>query len=168
VLIARTPEGAAAPPANDAVTLLYGTHYRTLVRLAALLTGSTAAAERVAQDSFVALYGAWPRLGGHDAAVSYLRWSVVRGSRLTRRLPSGQPQAPGSPGDPAQPSMPGEPGQAELMATLRALPARQREAVVLRYYLDLTDNQAAAAMGISPPALRTHAARAAAALQRAC
>ena len=51
------------------------------------------------------------------------------------------------------------------MIAIRALPRRQREAVVLRLYLDLTERQAAAAMGVTTGALREHASRAMAALR---
>ena len=47
-----------------------------------------------------------------------------------------------------------------LISALRTLPARQREALVLRYYGDLSDAQIAAAMGISTGAVKSHAARA--------
>ncbi len=51
------------------------------------------------------------------------------------------------------------------MTAVRALPCRQREAVVLRLFLDLADGQAAAAMGVTTGALRDHAARAMTALR---
>jgi Sigma-70, region 4 len=48
---------------------------------------------------------------------------------------------------------------------LRSLPERQREALVLRYYGELSEAQAGAAMGISPAAARRHTARAVATLR---
>ena len=47
----------------------------------------------------------------------------------------------------------------EALAALRRMPGRQREALVLRYYADLPEAQAAAAMGVSTAAFRGHAAR---------
>src|SRR5262249_48915845 len=52
-----------------------------------------------------------------------------------------------------------------VIATLRKLPGRQREAIVLRYYADLSEAEIAAAMGISCGAVKSHTARAMAALR---
>jgi RNA polymerase sigma factor (sigma-70 family) len=55
--------------------------------------------------------------------------------------------------------------QAEVMAAVRRLPPRQREALVLRYYVDLSEMQTADAMGVTPGAVKSHLARALAALR---
>jgi RNA polymerase sigma factor (sigma-70 family) len=52
-----------------------------------------------------------------------------------------------------------------VVAALRALPERQREAIVLRYYADLSEAQIAGAMGISRGAVKSHTARGMAALR---
>jgi RNA polymerase sigma factor (sigma-70 family) len=52
-----------------------------------------------------------------------------------------------------------------VVAALRSLPARQREALVLRYYGDLSEAQIAFAMGISRGAVKSHTARAMTALR---
>lgn len=158
------------PQVEDMVTALYGSQYRSLVRLAVLLLGGDVrAAEEIAQASFVALHGAWPRPRGRDAAVAFLHRAVVSRSRQQRR--------PGSVTDPTTTPAPAcsqaaEPQAAEpqaveprIMTAVGALPGRQREAVVLRLFLDLPDGQAAAAMGVTAGALRDHAARAMAALR---
>jgi DNA-directed RNA polymerase specialized sigma24 family protein len=157
MLVTRTPEGAAASEADDVVTELYGTEYCSLVRLAALLVGSAAAAEEIARDAFVALHGAWPRLRDRDAAASFLLRSVVRRSRLGGRGLRGLPGQWGGAGFVGQGEGP-EAGP-RVMAALLALPGRQREAVVLKFYLDLPDSRSAAAMGVALPAMRDHAAR---------
>jgi RNA polymerase sigma factor (sigma-70 family) len=54
-----------------------------------------------------------------------------------------------------------------VLAALHELPARQREAVVLRYYGNLSEGEIACAMGISPGAVKSHTARAKAALRAA-
>lgn len=141
------------PQADDMVTALYGSQYRSLVRLAVLLGGEDVrAAEEIAQASFVALHGAWPRLRDHEAAVAFLRRAVVSRSRQ-----------PGHRG----PAPAGSTGAADprIMTAVRGLPCRQREAVVLRLFLNLPDRQAAAAMGVTPGALRDHTARAMTALR---
>src|SRR6185437_2061421 len=87
MLVTRSAAGGAAvPQADDMVTALYGSQYRSLVRLAVLLGGEDVrAAEEIAQASFVALHGAWPRLRDHKAAVAFLRRAVVSRSRQPDR-----------------------------------------------------------------------------------
>ena len=64
---------------------MYSTHYRSLVRLAALLVRDVATAEEVVQDSFIAMHTAWRRIRDNDKALSYLRQSVVNRSRSVLR-----------------------------------------------------------------------------------
>jgi RNA polymerase sigma-70 factor (sigma-E family) len=136
--------------ADDAVTQLYAAHYRSLVRLAALLLRDIGAAEEVTQDAFVAMHGAWRRLRDRDdpdKALAYLRRSVVNGARSAlRHRKVVERHAP-------------RPAPAEVMAALRRLPERQREVLVLRYYLDLSEAGIADALGISRGAVKSHASR---------
>jgi DNA-directed RNA polymerase specialized sigma24 family protein len=129
--------------ADRGVTALYGEHYQSLVRLATFLVRDMATAEQVVQDSFVALHGAWWRLANGERALGYLRRSVVNRSRS-----AGQPQLAADGEFPA------------LIRALRALPARQREALVLCYYGGLSEAEIASAMGTSQGAVRGHLARA--------
>src|SRR5579863_8363640 len=154
--------------ADRAVTALYGTHYRALVRLAALLVRDVSTAEEVVQDSFIAMHAAWLRLRDSDKALSYLRQSVVNRSRsvlrhrvvVDRNAPKPAPDMPSA-----------EQGALSLLersaviAALRTLPLRQREALVLKFYADLSEAQIAAAMGISRGAVKSHTARGVAALR---
>jgi RNA polymerase sigma-70 factor (sigma-E family) len=152
------------PSAADlAVTELYTAHYRSLVRLAALLVRDIGTAEEVVQDSFVAMHGGWCRLRDSEKALSYLRQSVVNRSRsvlrhrvvVDRNSPKPQPDMPSA-----------EHGaiamfeRSAVIEALRKLPSRQREAVVLRFYADLSEAQIAAAMQISKGAVKSHTARA--------
>jgi DNA-directed RNA polymerase specialized sigma24 family protein len=148
--------GAGAPSGSygDPVSALYEQHYAPLVRLAALLVRDTATAEEIVQDAFVAVAAAWRRRGDIDGALDFLRQSVLDRSRsalrhgITPVPPNGCPAA--SP---------------PLLAALGALPARQREVLVLRYYANLSEEQAADTIGISRAAVRRHATRANAALR---
>jgi DNA-directed RNA polymerase specialized sigma24 family protein len=141
---------------------MFGEHYRPLVRMGALLVGDAAAAEAVVQDCFVAMHGAWRRLKGSDKALSYLRHCLVNRSRSAlrhqmvtgRSTPQPGPGVPGA-GRKAPPQV--EPAVA---GALRALPVRQREALVLVFYGGLTEAQAAAAMGIRPGMVHHHLAQA--------
>jgi RNA polymerase sigma-70 factor (sigma-E family) len=148
--------------ADRAGTELYSTHYRSLVRLAALLVRDIATAEEVVQDSFVAMHGGWRRLRDSEKALSYLRQSVVNRSRSVLRhrvvVDRNAPKPP--------PDMPSaEHGAIALLersaviAALRTLPARQREALVLRFYGDMSEAQIADTMQISKGAVKSHTAR---------
>jgi RNA polymerase sigma-70 factor (sigma-E family) len=154
--------------ADRAVTELYATHYRSLVRLAALLVRDVSTAEEVVQDSFVAMHGGWRRLRDSEKALSYLRQSVVNRSRSVLRhrvvVDRNAPKPP--------PDMPSaEHGAIALLersaviAALRTLPARQREALVLRFYGDMSEAQIAETMQISKGAVKSHTARAMATLR---
>lgn len=145
--------GAAVPPASygDPVSALYEEHYASLVRLAALLVHDTATAEVIVQDSFVAIAPAVRRRGHLDGALDFLRQSVLERSRSGRyRSAAANGSANGS---------------APLLAALGALPARQREVLVMRYYANLSEEQTADAIGISRAAVRRYATRAGAALR---
>ena len=156
--------------ADRAVTELYSMHYRALVRLAALLVRDTPTAEVVVQDSFVAMHGGWQRLRDTEKALAYLRQAVVNRSRSVLRhrivVDNNLQQPP-----PDVPSA--EHGALVLLerhavvAALRGLPERQRQAIVLRYYADLSEAEIAAAMGISRGAVKSHATRGMTALRAA-
>ena len=156
--------------ADRAVTELYSLHYRALVRLAAMLVRDTPTAEEVVQDAFVAMHDGWHRLRDAEKALAYLRQAVVNRSRSVLRhrmvVDKNMQKAP--------PDMPSaEHGALVLLerhavvAALRGLPARQREAIVLRYYADLSEAEIATAMGISRGAVKSHTARGMSALRAA-
>jgi RNA polymerase sigma-70 factor (sigma-E family) len=154
--------------ADQALTALYGEHYRSLVRMAAFLVRDTDTAEEVVQGSFMAMHQGWRRLQDSDKALSYLQQSIVNRSRSVLRH---QTVANGNTPKPP-PDMPGAERGAILqlqrpaiLAAVRGLPVRQREALVLRYYGDLSEAQIAAVMRISRAAAHNHTVRAMAALQ---
>jgi len=135
----------------------YADHYRELVRLATLLSGSVDNAPDLVQDCFVRLHGRWSSV---RQPLPYIRRSVVhacashhRHSAVARRHP--QP-APG----------PSELGADELEDALAALPARQRAAVVLRYYGDLPDADIARALRCREGTVRSLVSRALADLRK--
>ena len=154
--------------AARAVTAIYTAHYRSLVRLAVLLVRDVAAAEEIVQDSFIAMHAAWRRPRDGETALSYLRQSVVNRSRsvlrhrvvVDRNAPKPSPDMPG-----AEQGAISLPERSAVIGALRTLPPRQREALVLKYYADLSDAQIAAAMGISKGAVKSHTARGVAALR---
>ena len=156
--------------ADLAVIELYSVHYPALVRLAAMLVRDTPTAEEVVQDAFIAMHDAWDRLRDTDKALAYMRQAVVNRSRSVLRhrvvVEKNLQKAP--------PDMPSaEAGALTLLersavvAALRDLPGRQREAIVLRYYADLSEAEIAAAMHISRGAVKSHTSRGMTALRAA-
>ena len=160
----REPSRSGSPQdADREVTALYLTHYRPLVRIAALLVQDLAAAEEIVQDSFVAVHAAWRRLPDAEHALSYLHRSVVDRSRAALRqhvvvdklAPRLAPDVPSGHGEASI-----EVERSAFISALWTLPARQREIVVLRYFADLPATQIASATGISEGAVKVHTARA--------
>jgi len=154
--------------ADEAITQIYAAHYRSLVRLAALLLRDVGASEEVVQDSFIAMHGAWRRLRDPDRALAYLRQAVVNRSRSVlrhrtvelRHAPAPMPDAAS-----AEHGAMGSLEHQEVIVALRRLPERQREVLVLRYYADLSEADIADAIGISRGAVKSHASRGMAALR---
>ncbi len=166
-----TAERASA--ADAALEDLYAAHWRSLVRLSVLLVGDVATAEEVVQDAFIAMHARWTRLREPEKALAYLRQSVVNGSRsvlrrrgtaarFVARQPAVEPTAPS--GDDA---LAATTRRTAVLAALAALPDRQREVLALRYYLDLSEAEIAAALDIAPGTVKSHAARGSAALRTA-
>lgn len=146
----------------DRMADLYRAHAPDAFRVAHLLTGDPAAAEDVTQDAFVRLFGRFGHLYSRDKFEAHLRRTVVnlcrdrfRRDRTLRRYLSGTAKPAATP-DPSD-------AVAEREATvqaLRRLGYKQRAAIVLRYYADLTEADAAAALDLSPKAFRSLLARA--------
>jgi DNA-directed RNA polymerase specialized sigma24 family protein len=139
----KTRSGGGPP---GVMTTLYQMHYRSLVRLAALLVSDLATAEDIVQDAFAAAHDMWDALPATDtdAALCYLRRSVVRRSRSAPRAQLTDV--------PLQDSA--------VVSALWALPVHQREVLVLLYFADLPEAEIASATGISRAAVRSHAAQA--------
>lgn len=149
-----TPEASATPVAPVAPTgtdpesfgEFYAGHFAELVRLAALLSGSVDYAPDLVQDCFVRLHGHWRSV---REPLPYVRRSVVHACashhrRLARARRQPLPEVRVSALD-----------ADELEDALARLPARQRAAVVLRYYGDLPDADIAAALRCRPGTVRS-------------
>jgi RNA polymerase sigma-70 factor (sigma-E family) len=151
------------------VAALYEAHALGLVKLAVLMVGDRLTAEDVVQDAFLGLYRRWPTLQDPEKALSYARSSVLNGCRMIYRTRYRRDRVrledPGHAESAEATAMLGE-AHREVLAALRRLPARQREAVVLRYYLDMTEDQAAQAMGVSRGTVKSATSRGIAALAR--
>jgi RNA polymerase sigma-70 factor (sigma-E family) len=159
---APVPRHETSPDLDTVICELYRAHYQPMVRLARLLVRDIATAEEIVQDAFVAVHAAWPRLRDPGRALSYLRQSVVNRSRsVLRHRAVADKHAP----DPPPRVLATEQAAIALLdrsavvAALHKLPVRQREALVLRYYTDLSEADIAKAMGISRGAVKSHTTR---------
>ena len=154
--------------ADTAVEELYAAHYRRLVRLSVLLVRDLETAEEVVQDAFVAMHGRWRALKDPEKGLAYLRQTVVNRSRSVLRHRGVQARYV----IPAVRHLHGTDEDAlvserrtAVLDALRGLPERQREVLVLRYYLDLSEADIAQTLGISRGAVKSHASRGVAALR---
>ncbi|MGN6330215.1 MAG: SigE family RNA polymerase sigma factor [Motilibacteraceae bacterium] len=135
----------------------------SLRRTAFLLTGDWHRAEELTQETLTRIYLAWPRL--HDVAdlKAYSRTVLTRlvidWRRKDRDLPVDRVPEGGGRTD-AGPEL-----RDELVTALRAMPARQRAVVVLRYWEDLGVAETAQALGCSEGTVKSQAARGLAALR---
>jgi len=127
-----------------------------LVRLAYLLLGDHELAQDLVQESLARVYVAWPRLRDVANAEAYTRRVITRTAISWRRRRSFHErpvellrEAPSA--DPSDDLVVHE----VLWAHLLALPPRQRAAIVLRHYADLSEAQTAEAMGCSVGAVKS-------------
>lgn len=152
---------------EEALAHLYAAHYARLVRLAVLLLRDQALAEDVVQDSFVAIHRHWRRID-QATAPAYLARTVVNRSRSAQRhraVVLRQRPDPLPDGAPADAGVLAAERRGAVLDALASLPTRQREVLVLRYFLDQSEREIAATLGISQGAVKSHASRGAAALR---
>ena len=150
--------------ANQASGLadLYERHAPAAGRLAYLLTGDRTQAEDLVQEAFVRVVGRFRHLRVPDAFESYLRRTIVnlhtsqlRHKRVERAYLERERNVVL-----AEDPMPDVGAREELWRALRTLPARQRAAIVLRFYEDLSERETGEALGCSPAAAKSLVARA--------
>ncbi|MFJ3363711.1 SigE family RNA polymerase sigma factor [Streptomyces anthocyanicus] len=150
------------------IRLFDGQHAR-LVRLAVLL-GADQDAEDVVAEAFCVLHSRWYGLRAPQAAAAYLRSVVCNLVRMRiRRLQVSRRHAdvPPDPVASAEATAMLHEDRRQVVDALEGLPTRQREALVLRYWLDLREREIADAMGISTGAVKSHISRGMHALSRA-
>ncbi|MEU3944746.1 sigma-70 family RNA polymerase sigma factor [Streptomyces sp. NPDC029526] len=170
----RAEPPAAADPADRereaGVARLFEAHYSSMLRLAVLLGADDP--ENVVAEAYYQVYRRWRRLTDVGAAEAYLRSTVcnltrmrIRHLQVVRRVvPQGAPEDTVAS---AENTALLRDDQRVLIDALRQLPTRQREALVLRHWLGLTEREIAAAMGITRGSVKTHTSRGIAALTQA-
>ncbi|HSD48983.1 MAG TPA: sigma-70 family RNA polymerase sigma factor [Actinomycetota bacterium] len=148
--------------AEGHLTELYVRHGPAAQRLAFLLTGDRGQAEDLVQEAFVRVVGRFGHLRVPDAFAAYLRRRIVnlhtsqlRRRRLERAWLARERHAVAPP-----PIAPEIGAREELWRTVLALPPRQRAAVVLRFYEDLSERETAEVLRCSPAAAKALVARA--------
>ena len=147
---------------------LYRRHASEAVRLAFLLTGDQHAAEDIVQDAFVRLFGRFQDLRTPDAFETYLRRTIVNLSRdRFRRLKLERDHAAREAHPSRQVGVASEVEDRELIrSALRSLPHRQRAALILRFYADLSEQDTAEVLQCSVAAVKSLVSRGTASLRK--
>ncbi|MFP3991077.1 SigE family RNA polymerase sigma factor [Streptomyces sp. E11-3] len=135
-----------------------------LMRTAFLLTGEQHAAEDLVQSSLERTYVSWRKVSAAGDPDAYVRRIMVnaharRHRRKLKEFLSLQDSAPVLDTPERGDRMAQADDRAALLRGLAQLPARQREAVVLRYWEDLSETQTAEAMGCSVGTVKSNAAK---------
>jgi RNA polymerase sigma-70 factor (sigma-E family) len=154
-----------APDAGVAVTAIYAAHALGLTRLALVMTGDRQVAEDIVHDAFFGLHRRWPELRDTDKALPYVRSAVLNGCRQEFRRARSRSATAGRrdeylpPAWSAESAVLADEERREVLTALRRMAPRQREALVLRYYLDLSEAETASAMGVSRGTAKSAVAR---------
>lgn len=134
-------------------------------RALALTLGDADLAAEAVDEALVRAYQRWGRVRHYDNAAGWayrvgLNWALSRTRKRKRALPvASVPEAGAAP----PPTAPDD----ELETALAGLPEQQRAVVVLRYHLDWSTEQAAAALGVAPGTVKSRLHRALVALRDA-
>lgn len=147
-------DGSTAAMTDDAA--IYARHASRLIALATVLAGP-ASAEDVVSAAVLKVLGSpsWPTVTNHGAYLTRAVVNEVRSSHRSSLRRAARERRTSTPttttdADPVP----------EIMAALAALPLRQRAAVFLTYWADLTPAAVAAELDISEGSVRKHLARA--------
>jgi RNA polymerase sigma-70 factor (sigma-E family) len=158
--LSAAPQGRAGPK-NDLLEAVFADHYEGFCRLATLLLDDRSAAEEVVQEAFLRTFSSLWRLRQPNRAQFYVRATVVNlcRSRLRRR---GREETTNRAHwrDAAQWDDERVEDALAVLDAVRALPRRQRETVILRYYEDLSERDVATALGCSVGTVKSQLARA--------
>jgi RNA polymerase sigma-70 factor (sigma-E family) len=155
-LAAKAREATIERARRDELAEAYGRYASEAVRLAYLLTGDPELSRDLVQDAFVRVAARWPRLKKPERFRPYLRKAVAnlaknhyRRRALERRHLTAA----------RTPIEQGPEGRDVIFDDLLRLSLRQRTAIVLRYYVDLSERETADEMGCSVAAVKSLTAR---------
>jgi len=123
-------------------------HTPVLLRTAYLMTGNAQAAEELVQDTFVRLYPKWEKVESAEVPIAYVRRAMTNGyinfQRRAARREYAYEDVPERLDE--QDAFGQLADRDQIWAGLRTLPERQRAALVLRFFEDLSDEESAAAL----------------------
>ena len=153
---------SSAESADAVLARLFAAEAPLLVRLARFFVDDRTAAEDLVQEAFIRLSRNLHRIRSPDAEVAYLRAIVLnlcrdhnrRGFMSLRHRPPAEPEP-----EPVEDLVAGREQARAVVAALAGLPARQRDCLVLRYYLELPVADIATTLGLSPNSVKTHLQR---------
>ena len=155
-------EGIRVKPGRGSLAELYDEHSASAFRLAYLLTGDADLAEDLVQDAFVTLIGRFADLRRPGSFDAYLRRTIVNlsyGVFRRRRIERAYLERARGLEMRATDRGPDVEGREELWTQLQRIAPRQRAALVLRYYDDLSEQQTADVLGCSVRAVKSLVAR---------
>jgi RNA polymerase sigma-70 factor (sigma-E family) len=170
----REPGEATRDSGEADIVARFRDQHLDLVRLAALLLGDSAAAEDVVQEVFARLWAGRGRLAAAGVSAPYLYRAVVNACRsvhrrrkATRRFDATfEALLLSEPGMSAEDAALAADQDRRVLQALSALPRRQQEALILRYYQRLSEAEIAEVMEISRGTVKSTTARGLAALGR--
>jgi RNA polymerase sigma-70 factor, ECF subfamily len=134
--------------------------YQSVVGLAFALTGSSTAAEDLAQDAFFDAFRRWERLRAFEKPSAWVRRAVVNRSVSRHRRLMSEARAVARLGRRPEPVIEIPERDAEVWAAVRHLPRRQAQVFALTYVDDLAIGRVAEVLGISEETAKTHLKRA--------
>jgi RNA polymerase sigma-70 factor, ECF subfamily len=137
---------------------LFEAEYGAVFRAVFALCGDRAVAEDSTQEAFARCLERWKRLGDQRWVAGWVTTTALNVARRAMRRRPQQPAPDASSGDPDE--------ALDLWRAVRKLTARQQEAVVLHYAMDMTLKDVGAAMGCEEGTVKAHLSRARESLRR--
>jgi RNA polymerase sigma-70 factor (sigma-E family) len=156
------PVGWTDRTVDGLIERLFREEGANLVRLARFFVDDRTAAEDLVQEAFIRLARSIPRIRDEESVPAYLRSIVLNLARDHNRrgLVSLRHHPPVDPDPPSiDEALVIREDQQKVIDGLRRLPRRQRDCLVLRYYLELAIPDIARTLGVSPNSVKTHIQR---------
>jgi RNA polymerase sigma-70 factor (sigma-E family) len=163
---ALAEEVAVSTGADEEFDAFMRGRWPAMVRLAYALSGDVGHAEDLAQAAFARAYASWGRVRRAGDPDAYVRRIVINEHRSRFRKHRVAEELRGDLADTAGGQQQGPEEQQALLDALRCLGPRQRAVVVLRYWLDLSEAETAAALNCSVGTVKSQASRALATLRK--
>lgn len=160
-------KGMLLEPTREGAQSFCESYYPTLVGSLALYVGDRLLAEELAQEALLRAFRRWERVAGLDSPEGWV-WRVavnIANSHFRRRAVARRARARLQGSRSESVSLPDVAWRVSIATAVAELPDRQREAVVLRYFHDLSAEEAGGRMGASADAVRSLTKRAVATLR---